>query len=69
MQAPTQPDDEVRCHRIRAVVDLLGISERKVYDLINAGELVATKLGTRTVVRHRDLVDYLDRQPHIEPTS
>ena len=69
MDEPTQPDDEVRCHRVREVAELLTTSEEFVYIKIRSGELRATKLGNRTVIRHRDLLDYLDRQPLIESTA
>jgi excisionase family DNA binding protein len=69
MEEPTQPDDEVRCHRVREVAEFLTTSQEFVYQLIRTGELRATKLGNRTVIRHRDLLDYLDRQPQVEPVA
>lgn len=67
MEPPTQPDDDLTtCYKVREVARLLTTSQQFVYNLIREGELTATKLGNRTVIRRRDLIAYLDRQPTAE---
>ncbi len=41
----------------------LGISRRKIYYLIGEGDLVARKIGRRTLITAVDLQKYLDSLP------
>jgi excisionase family DNA binding protein len=48
--------------RIKQAAKALGISERKVYDLLSRGEIRATKIAGRIVViRVSELEAFLDR--------
>lgn len=47
------------CMSILDVAHVTGISRAKLYQLINAGDLRACKIGTRTVIRRADLDAFL----------
>lgn len=53
-------------HTIKEVLDILGISRSTLYTLLGQGDLKAVKLGKRTLILNRDLLEWLDRLP---PTS
>lgn len=39
---------------------LIGISRRTLYELIRTGEIGSIKIRNRRLIRHTDLVQYLD---------
>lgn len=52
--------DEVRCYGDTEAAALLSCSRRHVVNLRARGELPFTKIGRRIVIRHCDLVAFLD---------
>jgi excisionase family DNA binding protein len=40
----------------------IGVGRTTIYELIKAGELKIVKIGSRTLVRHDDLAETLDRR-------
>jgi excisionase family DNA binding protein len=49
-------------YSINEAAKVLSIGRTTLYHLINAGELKVVKLGSRTLVRHEDLAETLDRR-------
>lgn len=49
-------------HSINDAARLLGVGRTTLYALIAANEISVAKIGTRTLVPHADLVDFLERQ-------
>lgn len=47
----------------------LSVSTRTVFNLIRRGELPAKKIGSRTVIRVQDLVEFLDRAKASESST
>lgn len=41
---------------------LLGLGRTVIYELINAGEIKIIKVGTRTLIRVKDLEAFLERK-------
>ena len=55
--------DKVKLHKIPEVADLLGISRKQVYRLIDQGEIVRVKLGTKLArITDESLVSYIGRR-------
>lgn len=52
-------------YTVPEVLEAVGISRTKLYEVIGAGDLRARKLGTRTVILKVDLDAWLDRLPII----
>lgn len=46
-------------------VKLTGLSRSKLYELIQAGQLPVRKCGSRTLVRHEDLKQFIDGLPPV----
>jgi excisionase family DNA binding protein len=46
---------------VNEAAELLGVSRSQLYELFSTGEVASLKIGTRRLVRHEALVDYLDR--------
>ncbi len=54
-------------HSVEEFARAIGISRTKAYGLINEGELVARKIGNRTVILEEDLVSFLQsRKKYID---
>lgn len=49
------------------VVRFSGLSRTSIYNAINAGQLVARKFGTKTVVFESDFNEWLKSFPTIKP--
>lgn len=47
----------------------LGISSPTLYRIIASGEIVASKMGGRTVIRHSNLARYVECLPILIPAS
>ena len=58
---PKVADSDVRCYSDSEAAQLLSCSRRHVVNLRARGDLKFTKIGKRVVIRHRDLVAFLDR--------
>lgn len=56
---PELPED-VRAYSPDTVAELLEISRRQVYELMNSGELASFKVRTSRRVRHTALVAYIE---------
>jgi excisionase family DNA binding protein len=41
--------------------EVIGISRRTIYELMSSGALTSVKIGSRRLVRHDDLADFLRR--------
>ena len=54
-------DTEHRLLRVQEVADAMRVSNMTVYRLIQAGELVATRVGRSYRIRERDVEAYLSR--------
>lgn len=54
-------DTEHRLLRVQEVADAMRVSNMTVYRLIQAGELVATRVGRSYRIRERDVEAYLTR--------
>lgn len=48
-------------YRVKEAADALAISRSRFYELVAAGDIRVLKDGARTLVRHTELVAYLDR--------
>lgn len=56
----TAVDHAQRAYRPSQAAELLGVSRRHVYALIERGELRTVKSGTATLIRAEWIDDYLD---------
>ena len=52
---------------VEAAMQATSLGRTKLYAEINAGRLKARKIGTKTIVLRKDLIDYLDSLPAIQP--
>lgn len=52
--------ESVRCYSDAEAAELLSCSRRHVVNLRTRGELRFAKIGKRIVIRHCDLVEFLD---------
>ncbi len=59
--APVPPDNRVRTYTVEETAKLLHVTKRTVYTLFNRGLLKRTKVLRRTLVRHDELVAFLER--------
>lgn len=50
-------------HRIPEVVGFLNVSRSKVYELLKSGELPSVHIDRIRLVRHEDLVAYVESLP------
>lgn len=50
-------------HTINEACQALGIGRTALYDAINSGELVARKVGSRTLIHDNDLNQYAESRP------
>jgi excisionase family DNA binding protein len=64
--APTPPDTRLRTYTVAEAAKLLHVTNRTVYTLFNRGLLKRVKVLRRTLVRHDDLVAFLERPPRID---
>ena len=53
-------------YRVPEAARIVGVSASTMWALIAKQEIVARKLGGSTVIRHTDLVAYVDRAPVAE---
>lgn len=53
-------------YRVPEAARIVGVSASKMWALIARQEIVARKLGGSTVIRHADLVAYVDGAPVAE---
>lgn len=53
-------------YRIEEAGQLVGLSRATMFRLIKRGALRAKQEGTATLIRHQDLVDYLDGLPDVD---
>lgn len=61
----TTTNDDARVWRVDEAARHLRVSQRTIYRLLAAGELVRVPLGTRTArVLQRSVLDYVNRQQH-----
>lgn len=60
------PETERLVYRVAELAEFLGWSEETIRREIKAGHLRARKLRADTVIRHADLLDWLDNLP-IDP--
>ncbi len=63
MEVNTDPNDTPGMQLAYSVPDaaaMIGISRRTCYELMTAGQLRSVKLGRRRLVRHSDLVAFVD---------
>ena len=65
IEADAPPPIAVRLYPVPIVADMLGMSERFVWQLIYDGKLAHVKISTRVRVRDDDLATYIDR--HTRP--
>jgi excisionase family DNA binding protein len=52
--------DAVRCYSDQEAAELLSCSRRHVVNLRARGELKFATVGKRVVIRHKDLLEFLD---------
>ena len=57
-------DTAQRLLRVREVADVMRVSTMTVYRLIQAGDLVATRVGRSYRIYERDVDAYLSRSVH-----
>jgi excisionase family DNA binding protein len=48
-------------YTVNEATEALGIGRTTIYELIKAGELAVVKIGSRTIIRRKDLDALLDR--------
>lgn len=48
-------------YTVNEATEALGIGRTTLYELINAGKLAVVKIGSRTIIRRKDLDAFLDR--------
>lgn len=56
-------------HRIEDAAGLLGVSRSTVFALVADGQIPARKIGRATVIRHADLLAFLEAAPASEATK
>jgi excisionase family DNA binding protein len=68
---PVQRPGEVavEAYSIPAAVFAYSLSRAFLYKAMQAGNLKATKIGRRTVLRKTDIDAWLDAQPAYQPTT
>lgn len=49
-------------YTMKETVAVSGISRTTLYGLMKAGELTPVKIGVRTLIRHKDLEELLQRK-------
>lgn len=64
--APTRPSLPVQNYRIDDFAHCFGVSKRTVWQLISSGELVALKIGRRTLVTAESAKAWRDRCPRVQ---
>jgi hypothetical protein len=67
--ANTAVDPEIIAYPISAFCLLAGVGRQLVYDEINAGRLVAKKIGRRTLILRADAERWLAAAPAIRPAA
>lgn len=60
---------ERKLYTVIEVAGMLGVTDRKVWNLIYGGDLVARKLGRRVLVRPEDLDAYVESLPTLTPKT
>lgn len=48
-------------YTVNEATEALGIGRTTLYELINADKLAVVKIGSRTIIRRKDLDAFLDR--------
>ena len=61
--------DQKRAFDIVEICERTGLGRSKIYEQIGIGRLVARKVGRRTLVLERDLKDFLEALPVIQPNA
>lgn len=56
-------DSIERAFTVPEAAERLGASRSRLYTLIQSGQIVAHKLGRRTVIRQSEIVRFLDTLP------
>ena len=64
-----QKPNEKLAYAIRELRDVGGPAPTKAYELVNSGELIAHKQGTRTIVLAENFKAYLRALPVVEPNT
>jgi excisionase family DNA binding protein len=63
----TSPVGYKHAYSVNEACKAMGLGRTKLYDLINAGKIVARKDGGRTVILPDDIESYLRALPVIKP--
>jgi predicted DNA-binding transcriptional regulator AlpA len=63
------PIDSQLAYSLSQLAKITSIGRQRLYDEINAGRLIAVKIGRRTVFRRADIVNWLARARVIEPAG
>ena len=53
-------DEEMKCYSAPEVAELIGVSEKHVRNLVKEGQLKSLRIGSRVLIRAKDLSDFLD---------
>lgn len=56
----TSGEDGPRLYTVAQVVERLGLSRARVYQLLNEGRLRSVKIGARRLVRESALAEFID---------
>lgn len=59
-ESQTVDRGERLAYSVDGAATMIGISKRKCYELISSGQLVSVKLGRRRLIRHGDLVAFVN---------
>jgi hypothetical protein len=57
------------CHPIPEAAWHLGISRSGLFVKLKNGEIASRLIGGRRVIRHQDLIDFIERQPTNESVA
>jgi excisionase family DNA binding protein len=57
---PSDPPAPQLAYSVPDAAAMIGISRRTCYELMTSGQLRSVKLGRRRLVRHSDLVAFVD---------
>jgi hypothetical protein len=58
-----------QAYSIQEAKELIPFGTTKIYEAINAGDLIVKKYGRKTVILHSDLQTFLTSLPSYEPNK
>lgn len=66
---PSEPRLDILAYQMAEAMQVAGVGRGALYDAINAGELVARKRGSTTLILRADLEAWLNSLPRLAETA